>query len=902
MQLPAQQSVVMNVLIPDWALEKYPELADITLGLFEIVYILVVGALPFVSAEQKDTILKFLLFETQFPFLLIFVVVIIATFLFFAILLIGLLDLFRKYIQLQKDEGTDVFLQLKPLGSQKYDSYANEDFLKILHECMAHQADSYSLEIVSTKLEGIQYVLKVPKRDNQLVQKALKSHFPYLKLIQIDDYLSFKSMEEISAYEFSQVNEYPYPISTPQKLDVHDPISYVTESMGKLKSGELVALQNVISRLGKSDTQKQANLLTKIINDEPVFDLIKSTKKLSLVHKLLVWSMRIILLIALPWLVIAYYVAKFLLKKRKVTYTQGQTNLVTSIGEKLEQPLYEVAIRVITKTESAEAEQEKIRGFATAFSPFSNSFQAIKFVNESILNRLSFYQKLRLLSIKNRSLVTSKTSILSVIELASLYHFPNYSSDTTEDLVKTHSKELPAPLSVKNADFDVVFGRSNGSETSVDIGLTDEDRSRHVYILGQTGTGKSTIIFHMAKDDIQKNRGVAIIDPHGDLAEDLLKTIPENRIKDCVYLNPFDLAYPVGINILELTPGLSDDDLAHEKELVCEGVISIFRRIFSNDEKANAHRIEYILRNAIYTAFSVSNATIFTVYELLNNPKFQKTVVKKLDDENLKNFWKNEFGKAGNFQIVKMVSGVTAKIGRFLFSPSAKRILEQPTSTISFDEIIDSEKILICNLAEGKLGEDTSQLLGTTILAKIQQAAMRRVIQQASNRRPFYVFVDEFQNFATSSFTKLLSGGRKFGLRMTIAQQTTAQQENDNVTNVILANTGTVVCFRTASPVDAKLIGSQFQPYVGISDINSLPRYNFYMRLAAVEPEEPFSGVTMPIKVRENNEVVSNVIESSRSIYAIEYIPSKKQGGYQKQVKKVGLNDLKQGSGHSALP
>jgi ribosome recycling factor len=198
-----------------------------------------------------------------------------------------------------------------------------------------------------------------------------------------------------------------------------------------------------------------------------------------------------------------------------------------------------------------------------------------------------------------------------------------------------------------------------------------------MYLIGQTGSGKSTAIYHMAKGDIQKGRGLAVVDPHGDLAEDLLSTVPESRIGDLIYLNPFDIKYPIGINLLELPSGLDEDEMELEKELACESVVSVFRRIFNKDENTDAHRIEYVLRNAIHTAFTVEDATIFTVYELLNNPTFQKKVISRLKDQNLRHFWKNEFGKAGNYQIVKMVSGVTAKIGRLLFSPIAKRILEQ---------------------------------------------------------------------------------------------------------------------------------------------------------------------------------------------------------------------------------
>lgn len=861
----------MNVTFPDWALAKYPELATLHIGAYETVSIFIVNVLPFTSPVQKDKLLSYLLFnpaaQANITFLILIALVGIAV----TGVVVWVLGMARKFKQLTQDDQKYVLLELHPLHTQEQKLLSTTELFTVLHSTLGQQSVPYSLEIVSSKREGIRYVLRIPESDNKLVQQVLKSHVPHLKIIQAKDYLEGISAESARIHEFGLTTEFPYPLSTPEGFDVQDPISYLASSLGGLKNGEMVVLQYVIQPLTPKEQKVQVDLLSRIVNDEPVFTQIQATRKKSLGNTIAVWTLRILLFIPFPWLVMAYYLIKPFIKKCTVVYTMGQQELISSIKSKLEQPLYTVAIRAIIQGTSEKTQQEKLTGLTAAFSSFDNSFQALKPVNQTILQNLSPFKKLQLLRTQKRSFITSYRNTLSTVELAALYHFPNNQSGTVEDLVTTHSKDLPLPLSVKNTEFDVIFAKSETGESDLPIGLTDEDRSRHVYILGQTGSGKSTIMYHMSKDDIQKGRGVAIIDPHGDLAEDLLATVPESRIQDCVYLNPFDVRFPIGINILELTPGLKEDELEQEKELVCEGVISVFRRVFSNDEKTNAHRIEYILRNAIYTTFTIPDATIFTVYELLNNPKFQKSVTKNLQDQNLKDFWKNEFEKAGNYQIVKMVSGVTAKIGRFLFSPSAKRMLEQPRSTINFGEILDDHKILICNLSEGKVGEDTSQLLGTTILAKLQQAAMRRALTKASKRQPFYIFVDEFQNFATSSFTKLLSGGRKFGLRMTIAQQTTAQQEDQNVTNIILANTGTVICFRTASPIDSQLMADQFQPYLGKSDISNLPRYHFYMRLAAVKPEEPFSGITLPIEADTRAEYIDRIIAASRVNYAKEY-------------------------------
>lgn len=334
-----------------------------------------------------------------------------------------------------------------------------------------------------------------------------------------------------------------------------------------------------------------------------------------------------------------------------------EEELKITIKNKIDQPLFETSIRLLAVSKDS---QMRINGLLAALGQMNSSYQSFK--TKHLWFKVSKKFKQRKLSINTPE---SKSNIIS-IELSDLYHFPIEATTKTEDMSKIQSKEMPAPLSMKtNQNLDVVFGRNTYGNSDIKVGLTDDDRSRHVYILGQTGSGKSTIMFHMAKDDINKGRGIVMLDPHGDLAEDLLNTIPENRFNDCVYFNPNDLAYPIGLNILELTDGLVGDDLEQEKELVCEGVISIFRRVFSKDENTDSHRIEYILRNAIYTAFTLPGSTIFTVYELLNNPKYQKKVTRDIDDENLKKFWKNEFGRAGSYQVVKMVSGVTAKLADF---------------------------------------------------------------------------------------------------------------------------------------------------------------------------------------------------------------------------------------------
>ena len=816
------------------------------------------------------------------PFLLpLFTVAVSIIFLVLALYLLIKLALTIKQIR-----SPFSLLEIKPIETQQ-SSYSTQQLFILLHSLAKQRSllyrlvgvsKKYGLEIISSKDQGIRYLIRVPKDDTELITKNLLSYLPGMKIKDVEDYASTiqtRRYKKIS--EFRLAHHFSLPLKTQNALDKYDPIAYITGNMTKLNANELVSLQMVVAPVNKnkvSDIEKVSKL---IYTNKDLVSSLKALKKQGTLFYSIFSLLLHILLFPVGLLVFLTSEGRdgpFLNMNSNSamdkTLNAYQTELETKVKEKLDQQLFYVTIRILVSGDDAESSKKIERGFASTLSSFTNSgYQSL---STRFAVGIKPYLALKQFEFKNRLFGVRKPDILSVSEVTDMYHFPYTGTTKTENLVTVMSRELPAPLSLKSQKkLDVIFGKNTYGNTVTDIGLMDDDRTRHVYSIGQTGSGKSTIIFHMASQDIAKNRGVAVLDPHGDLSKDILASMSLERINDLIYFNPFDIKYPVGINLLELAPCRDDDELELEKELVCESVISIFRRIFSKDETVDAHRIEYILRNTIYTAFTVKDATIFTVYNLLTDPDVLKNVLTTLEDENLQNFWKNEFGKAGNYQVVKMVSGVTARIGRFLFSPIAKRILEQKHSTINFDDILDSGKVLLCNLNEGNLGEDTSTLLGTTILAKIQQAAMRRSRINVEERKPFYLFVDEFQNFASSYFTKMLSGGRKFGLRIFIAEQSTAQQSDRSIVNVILANTGNVIGFHMAGPVDEELLSAQFSPYVEKRELANLARYHFYMKMSANIPEEPFSGTTLPITVVRDPEKMDTLIAASRKNYAIVY-------------------------------
>ncbi len=801
-----------------------------------------------------------------------------------------------------------ILLEITPPAITQKSAYTTEQLFSVIHNSRSGnrlrnwlfgKKPVFSFEIASTRGSGIKYFIHTNPEQKENMKRKIMSYLPNTKVVEAAEYLLQKNQGEnifSKVIEFTLSSRFAYPLEKQNMLSQHDPVAYITGMMTQLRPNELVSMQIVLSPTKIAEARKIANM---ILRNEDVLAYL-DTYQPSGGMKVLLFSLRTLGFVLnkvgqeLQWAIselfhgstsTAMYNNNFAMQQQyqqqlKMSrikpvrqLSSFEEELIKSVQAKVDQPLFEATIRVLVSVASKEELQVRLDGLRAAFEPFAvpqyQSLQPKMNFPPIVMQQIrDFVFRKRLLSlVSNKS-----TSILSVSEVADLYHFPFSSVTQTENIVKLYSKELPAPLSLKQGkQLDVVFAKNTYGGITTEIGLTDEQRATHMYILGRTGSGKTTMMFRMAMEDIQKGRGIAFIDPHGDVAQELLATIPEERINDLVYVNPADLKYPVGINVLELTKGLDDDETELEKETVTEGVVSLFRKVFSKEEHANAHRIEHILRQTIYTAFYVEDATLFTLNKILSNPKFRNDVLKKItDDEELLDFWKYEFGKAGDFQVVKMTQGVTAKVSRFFRSPTARRILEQPKSTINFDEILNG-KILICNFSQ-RIGEDTSRLLGITILTKLQQAALKRANIPEETRRPFYLYVDEFQNFATQSFTKLLAEGRKYGLRLIIAEQSTSQQQDRTIVPVILANVTTIVSFRTGNPIDEDLLLSQFAPFLQKGEIMNLPRFRFYIKITALESEEPFSGETIKEAIVKDQIRIQRLIEASRKNYAIIYV------------------------------
>lgn len=703
-----------------------------------------------------------------------------------------------------------VFIEVTPPLEVLKTPEATEQLFTMLHSIASAQrlrdrllrrSMAISMEVVSTRKDGVRYIIRAPESEAEVVRRNITAFMPSARIKTINDPLLKADFNLVRDYK--QTKHFAFALRTFNSFDQHDPIAYITGLMNRLKDGEQVALQLVIVPIDIRDMK-------------------------SMVQK--------------------YY----------EYYKVSDMSHNKAYGR-----LFRVEVRVRISTNSKEATEEQRRGMDAALQ----SFSIIRVQTLKARYNLA-RQKYREWSFINRmpALLPNFSNILSSLELANIYHFPG-SQTSTENLNRSLSRTLSVPLSIRNnQNFDFVIGETNHHGEKQLIGLTEKEREKHVYLIGGTGNGKTTVLQNAIVNDIKNGKGLAVVDPHGDMAEEILKHIPEERIKDVIYFNPDDIENPIGLNLLEVPEGLSGNELLRERERIAESVVSILRKIFSDNDTGGS-RIESMIRNAVYTAFEAENPTLFTIYDLINDDKFRNKVVQKLDNEHLKKFWLNEFGKAGGMQQVKMAAGVTTKIGRFLFSEAARRIMSQQKSTIDFDTLIEDGKILICNFSKGLLGEDTSALFGVVTIAKLQLAALKRARLKKADRRPFYVYVDEFQNFATPSFVQMLAEARKYQMYLIMAEQSTSQQASEMV-NIMLANVGTVVTFRTGNPADERTILPLFEPFISRNEIANLSAYNFYARIAAVRSQEPVSGSTIVIEDQGSDVIAERVIESSRALYA----------------------------------
>ncbi len=467
-----------------------------------------------------------------------------------------------------------------------------------------------------------------------------------------------------------------------------------------------------------------------------------------------------------------------------------------------------------------------------------------------------------LLENARRKLVERKPTdkrVMSVTELATVWHLP---SDKVripmilwgQNVFSEPPENLPIAEGAMDEEKQKInfFGRAVFKNRDLIFGIKDADRRRHLWAIGKTGTGKSTLIANMAIDDMKKGRGVAIIDPHGDLSDIILDYVPASRMNDVVYFNPIDRDRPVRLNILEVKNPA-------QRELIVSGIVAIFNKLYGHSW---GPRLEYILRNTLLALSEIPDMTLVEVPRLLTDRDFRHAAMAKVHDPVIKRYFENEFDKMPEKMLQESISPILNKVGQFISSPLIRAIIERPQSSIDMETIMNEGKILIANLSQGKLGEDNAALIGAMLITKFQLAAMNRVDQSESERRDFYLYVDEFQNFATESFIKILSEARKYKLNLTLANQYMAQIPIE-VQKAILGNAGSIISF-TIGADDARIIMKEFGDVFTDKDLVNLENYQIAVRLMVdAMSGRAFVARTLPLPA-SRNENRDKVIRVSR--------------------------------------
>lgn len=515
--------------------------------------------------------------------------------------------------------------------------------------------------------------------------------------------------------------------------------------------------------------------------------------------------------------------------------THDRETLSQACTDKVSKLMYEVNIRFGYLPANGDIESAKIK--------VKEIYGSFKQFNQPLLNELMAddikTDPREILKFKNRS-VSADSMVLNVEELATLYHAPTLVVQTPNiDWVK--SKKLEAPTNLPDEESEppenlTLVGKTNYRGMHQIFGIKcDPDRRRHMYIIGKTGMGKTTLLENMIYSDIQTGKGLAVVDPHGDLAEKMIDFVPPNRTNDVIIFDPSDREHPVAFNMLEsVDPAFNT--------VVCSGLVGIFKKIYADSW---GPRLEHILRNTILSLLNYPDTTMLGITRILQDDSFRKRVVKKIEDPVVRGFWEGEFDKMSDKFKSEAISPILNKVGQFLSSPIIRNIVGQPKSSIDLRFAMDKGKIVIVNLSKGKIGEDNSSLLGAMMITKFQLDAMSRADVPEKERKDFFLYVDEFQNFATESFATILSEARKYRLNLTMANQYIAQMPEE-VRDAVFGNVGSLISFQVGYD-DAEYLSQQFAEVATPNDLVSLNKYTIYTRLLIDGmPSRPFSADTLP--------------------------------------------------------
>lgn len=667
-----------------------------------------------------------------------------------------------------------------------------------------------SFEIVAVK-EDIRFYIVVPNKLRDLVEKQIHGSYPGADIKTVEEPNIFTEDGNVE-YSWLVMRSVPYkPLQVYKNLSV-DPLASLTSSLAKMGDGEGAHIQIMIAP-ADSKWKSQGR------------SWIGKTKKAES-------------------------------DPEKASY-KVDPKVLEAVDNKISKNGFETTIRIVVSAGSKESAKAHMSNIKAAFEQYNGDNNGLRgkqlrFQSSFISDFIYRYQPL---------VWWGAQTILNSEELATIYHFPNKTIETPH-IHWLNAKRAPAPSQIP--DHGLYLGKSVYRGLSKPVYMGESDRERHMYIIGRTGTGKSELLKSMILQDIREGRGVCLIDPH-DLAEDILGYIPPERAEDVIYFDPGDQERPIGLNMIE-----ANND--KEKQFIASSIIGLMYKLYDPHKTGIiGPRFEHAIRNAMLTVLdAIPNGTFIEVVQALQRPDFVQDMLPKVKDPIVRRYWTDQIAQTSDFHKSEVLDYIVSKFGRFVTDKMMRVIIGQGNTVINFRKIMDEGKILIINLNKGRIGEENSNFLGLILVPRILMAALSRADVPEAQRRPFYLYVDEFQNFATPDFATILSEARKYKLNLAVANQFIGQMEEE-VKNAIFGNVGTVMTFRVGVS-DANYLQHEFTPVFNESDLLNIDKYHVYIKtIVNNEPVQPFSmDITKDIKAEralKNEKLAEAIKQLSRLKY-----------------------------------
>ncbi len=683
------------------------------------------------------------------------------------------------------------------------------------------RSDHLALELVAE--QGlISYYLAVPKQLRSFIEQQVNAHYPHAVLEEVSDYNIFTPRGTCAIAQLKMARSSGFPLKTYKQFEA-DPLSGILNVLSKIPADEGAAVQLVVRSARRGWRRRGVELASKMQQGKTLAEASRSG-----------WWHGAVSLLGGTLSASKSKSDRDHKPHEPRRLSPLEEEMVKGIEQKAAKAGLDTTLRLVTSGRSRAAAVATRENLSNAFAQYS----IYQYGNQlSVSHPRAIDNFLR--DFIHRAFNDDDYFVLNTEELASIYHFPLPSTETP-NIRWLAARRAAAPV---NAPRDgLVLGTNNYRGVATTVKIKQDDRRRHVYVIGKSGTGKSVLLQNMAVQDIREGRGVCVVDPHGDLVEAILGQVPPERAQDVIIFDPGDVERPLGLNMLEY----GDES---QKDFTVQEMIAIFYKLFPPE--MIGPMFEHNMRNVMLTLMADQDTpgTIADIPRMFTDPAFQKYKVGKVTDPVVRAFWEKEMAKTTDFHKSEMLGYLISKVGRFVENEMMRNIIGQPESGFDVRDVMDNGKILLVNLAKGKTGEVNSQLLGLIIVSKLQMAALARADTAEANRRDFYLYIDEFQNFITDSIATILSEARKYRLNLTIAHQYLGQLSQGNDTKIkdaVLGTTGTMISFKVGAE-DAEVLSKEFAPVFTAYDLINVEQYNAYVKLLIDNaPTRPFNMRTLP--------------------------------------------------------